>query len=354
MSLAVAPDGTAYVGANAITFMPSASSVQVTGGPTLGTYANGEWTTSVIDHDPTKNAPVTGVDIGANGEPLLWFRGTGPTGYSVASPSGASWSIADAAVPVAEYDGSNQKFARASDGSIVGLAYALTTSSRQLRALVGGTVVAVGSPVDFPAAPTFAYATGPSPSGAGPLFAVAVPHMDRIEVVAQFPNDIATSVSIPGGAGPSKTCPFPSVAQCSGSCHETSSGVEAGMFGLGWTDDGVAWLAYVVTHFDQKLAWSAQGDPGAPPEACGASITDASTGTLHIVRVSFDGSAPEEVLSIPVDRPETGEAWSADWEDPRVIDVRGVGKDLAIGIHTGWSGWIDPAVRVLRIDTSKL
>jgi len=72
------------------------------------------------------------------------------------------------------------------------------------------------------------------------------------------------------------------------------------------------------------------------------------------VRVSFDGSAPEEVLSIPVDRPETGEAWSADWEDPRVIDVRGVGKDLAIGIHTRWSGWLDPAVRVLRIDTSKL
>jgi hypothetical protein len=70
--------------------------------------------------------------------------------------------------------------------------------------------------------------------------------------------------------------------------------------------------------------------------------------------VSFDGSAPQEVLTIPVDRPATNGAWTPDQEDPRVMDVHGIGKDLAIGIHTGWSGWINPAVRILRIDTSKL
>jgi hypothetical protein len=257
MSLAVAPDGTAYIGANATTIVPNTSPAQFTGGATLGTYANGAWTTSLIDHDPTRNSPVTGVDIGANGQPLLWFKGTGPTGYFVASPSGASWSIADAAVPVSEGDGSEQQFARASDGSIVGLAYAVTTTSSQLRALVGGTVVALGSPIDSIALPTFAYASGPSPSGAGPLFAVAVPHMDRIEVVAEFSNDVETSVAIPGAARPILTCLFPAADHCSGSCHETASGVEGGMFGLGWTDDGVAWLAYVVTHFDENIAWSA-------------------------------------------------------------------------------------------------
>jgi hypothetical protein len=79
---------------------------------------------------------------------------------------------------------------------------------------------------------------------------------------------------------------------------------------------------------------------------------DSSTGTLHVVRVPLDGGAPKEVLSMPIERPGSRGAFGAgEFDDPRFVDARGFGKDLAIGVRTGWT---TNAVRVLRLDTSKL
>jgi hypothetical protein len=70
-------------------------------------------------------------------------------------------------------------------------------------------------------------------------------------------------------------------------------------------------------------------------------------------RVPLDGSAASDALSMPIDRPGTLGIFAAsgDGDDPRLIDARGFGKDLAIGVRTGWK---ENAVRVVRIDTSKL
>jgi hypothetical protein len=129
--------------------------------------------------------------------------------------------------------------------------------------------------------------------------------------------------------------------------------MEARAFALAWTDDGVAWLVYEVTAFDQIIAYGPQGDPGV--QFCVGNVsTDASKGTLHVVRVALDGSAPKEVLSMPIDRPGTPDVFQplGDFDDPRFIDARGFGKDLAIGVRTGWFN--GNAVRVVRIDTTKL
>ena len=81
----------------------------------------------------------------------------------------------------------------------------------------------------------------------------------------------------------------------------------------------------------------------AGPEQMGCSgsvVDDMSTGTVHLVRIAPDGSAPTEVLSMPIGRLLN-------------IDVRGSGKELAIGMATvGFTGM--NTVRVLRIDTTKL
>jgi hypothetical protein len=89
---------------------------------------------------------------------------------------------------------------------------------------------------------------------------------------------------------------------------------------------------------------------GEPVPGCNVSIAgDSSHGTLHVARVAFDGSAPREVLVMPVDRPAGALFYT--YTTTRPVDVRGFGKDLAIGLHTG--GTAD-AVRVMRVDTTSL
>jgi hypothetical protein len=114
----------------------------------------------------------------------------------------------------------------------------------------------------------------------------------------------------------------------------------------------VAWLAYVVTAFDQTISYAIEQEPG-PPLCFGQVTKDSSLGTLHLVRVALDGSAPTEALVMPIDRPG-GIARSDLYESVRVIDARGSGKDLALGVRTGWDVSKHSAVRVLRVDTTKL
>jgi hypothetical protein len=183
---------------------------------------------------------------------------------------------------------------------------------------------------------------------------VAIAHGDGIHVVGESAQAPETEVTISGTTAATPTCVTPTdQTMCTGTCHETSSGMEARAFALAWTDDGVAWLAYVVTAFDQIIAYGLQGDPGV--QFCVGNVSqDASKGTLHVVRVALDGSAPKEVLSMPIDRPGNGDAFEplGDFDDPRFVDARGFAKDLAIGVRTGWFG--SNAVRVVRLDTTKL
>jgi hypothetical protein len=128
--------------------------------------------------------------------------------------------------------------------------------------------------------------------------------------------------------------------------------MEDSAFALAWTDDGIAWVAYVITVFDQTIAYSVQGDPGAG-FCIGNVDKDASQAALHLVRAPLDGSMPEEVMIMPIDRPGGADAFQEYNGLFRFIDARGFGKDLAIGARTGWIGGPN-AVRVLRLDTAKL
>lgn len=85
---------------------------------------------------------------------------------------------------------------------------------------------------------------------------------------------------------------------------------------------------------------------------CGSYVSeDHSTATLHLVRVPADGTAASEVMALPIDRPDTQDIGQESDESVRLIDARGFGKNLAIGIVTGWN---THAVRVLRLDTTGL
>src|SRR5262249_50644430 len=149
-------------------------------------------------------------------------------------------------------------------------------------------------------------ASTPAPgSPAGPLFALAAARDEGLAVIAGTATT-KTKALVTSATAPVPTCHAPS--PCSGTCNEKAIGMENGAFALARTDDGTAWLAYVVTAFDQTLTYSsAGGEPGS--DFCAGTVTgDTSTATLHLVKVVLDGTTPPaELMTMPVDRPANGD-----------------------------------------------
>ncbi len=323
------------------------------GGVVYASYVGGMWTTSVAFDNPEKYTSVLDLEMAKDDTPLLWVLTDAPDTYSLLTPDPAGgWKVAAAPVPAV---GAWNRFTRASDGSIVSLAFKQTpTNAMQLHALVGAKDRVIGPPFSDFSAPDYVLAAAPAPASPSELlFALAMADEDGIHVFGESASAPEQEVFLPGIKEPVATCKNPEPTSCTGAtCHETSVGMERGSFSLAWTDDGVAYLAYVITTYDQDITYSLQGDPGI--EDCWPNVaSDKSTGTLHLVRVTFDGSPPKEVLTMPVERPGGGDAFSDINSSVRVLDARAFGHDLAIGLRTGWVG-TPHAVRVLRLDTTGL
>jgi len=337
--LALAPDGTVHLGA-----------LTKVGGEFLaiyGKYAAGVWSTSLVYHG---FAPVTGLEVGSDGAPRMWLKTTPtpPYGTSMAieSPAGA-WTIGAQAVPSTTTD---TRFTLASNTPVP---VAFNDNGTQLLALVSGVARNVGSPISNLPDFDFAVTAPPAPNAvSGPLFAAVVPHADGIHVVGESAIAPETEVSVVGTSPLTPVCPaFGSATPCGGTCHETASGLGLpGFFALARTDDGTAWLAYATTQLNQTITYALESWGGS--QMCRGSVTsDNSTSTLHLVRIRLDGSAPTEVLTIPIDSVMyDGSA------EPHNIDIRGFGTDLAVGLRTvALTPTVPvPAVRILRIDTTKL
>jgi hypothetical protein len=347
IALALGPDGAVHLASD------TTSQPDYKGGVVYSSYAAGAWTSSVAFDNPEKYTSVLDLEMTKDNTPLLWVLTDAPNTYSLLTPKPAGgWAVAAAPVPEA---GAWNRFTRGSDGSIVSLAFKQTAGGgEQLHALVGAADRSIGAPSSDFSAPDYVLAAAPAPGAPNELlFTLAMLYGDGIHVFGESASAPEKEVTIPGIKAPVATCHPPDPMSCTGAtCHETAVGLERGSFALAWTDEGVAYLAYVITSFDQDITYSLQGDPGI--EDCWGNVaSDKSTATLHLVRVAFDGSAPKEVLTMPVDRPGGSDAFSDLNSSVRVLDARAFGHDLAIGLRTGWVGQ-PHAVRLLRLDTSAL
>jgi hypothetical protein len=345
IALALAPDSTVHL-ASDTTAQPDYA-----GGVTHATLKNGSWSSSVVFDRKDKYTPIVDLELGSDGAPRVWIVTDAPNAYSLATPDGkGGWTLANAPVPA---PGAWNRFTLAADGSIVSLAFqGPVNGSLQLHSLIGGADKTIGGLWPDLGVPAYAVASAAAPTApSGPLFAVAMAYDDGIHVFVESKASPETESVIAGATPAVETCftPGPGGADCKGTCHKTTVGMEKGAFALAWTDDGTAWVAYVITKFDQTISYSVQGEG-----ICFGNVDkDASQATLHVVRVPQGGGATEEVLSMPIDRPGGADAFTDLNASVRFIDARGFGKDLAIGARTGWITGPN-AVRVLRVDTTKL
>jgi hypothetical protein len=347
--LAIANDGTLHFAADTSKVIYPQGKTTYIGGLTHATLANGVWSSSIIVPNVDGNGIRTrGLQVAPDGVPRVWFISSlyvphPPfVGYSVATPSASGWTLTEAQLPGGasmDLGGGRNAFTLAADGSIVSLALESAYPGDRLYALVGGAARTVGSVLSWGAdqsfIPSYTFTPAPVPGApSGLLFAAALADAAGIRVVGESASAPETEILVPGTQPPTPTCPAPDYWSCSGTCHETGAGMQS--YALAWTDDGVAWLAYVVTQLDQMIQFVPEGSPDSTPETCSIHVTqDHSTATLHIVRVTLDGQPATEVLAMPM-------------ATPAGVASHGFAKDLALGLSTS------AGTRVMRLDTTKL
>jgi hypothetical protein len=335
--IAAAPDGTVWIASDTTHEVAS----MFPGGATVSKrLGNDVWDETIVFDPSDRAAPITGLEVGSDAIARVWVQTMPPDGFSIGSPDvNDAWPLKPDATPGGV--GAGARFTIGSDLGVIALAdEAPQPSTFALHALVHGNDVSIG-PVDV--APT-AYAITDAPLPNAPptsaLFGVAILEGDAIHVLAEQDGASVEDV-IELGLTPA-SCTAPEQLQaCKGTCHEQSDGLDYGAFAIAWTDDGVFWLVYVITHFDQTVAYSLPSNGGV--ECLTQVVGDQSTATLHVVRAPLDGTPSHEVLTMPVERPDPFGS----------IAARAFASDLGIAMATGWIQGPN-GVRVIRIETAKL
>ena len=363
LALALSPDGQPVLATGTqdyVTTLGDAGQINITGenSSQLESLGPDGWHGTLIEPLPNGD-PVVGLEVARDGTPNVWTGEPPPHGYERATVNDAGAASTEAPVPS---NGVGQNlFTLARDGAPVSFDRTLTgpttAQTAQLHALVDG----VDYPLDtVPGSGSYAVAHPPSPSqpAAGPRAAAAILEGDGIHV-AGLGGQGWTETVIPSTLPFVQTCLPTSDLGCPAMpCHETAAGVlptantrgEAISIGLAWTDDGVAWLAYVAIQIDEQIQYASQSHG-----ACAETVASGGASyAVHVVRVPLDGSPAREILRLPVP-PIVGAtgytANSAQERTARFFDARAFGTDLALGFRTVDASGVT-AVRVLRIDTT--
>lgn len=179
-------------------------------------------------------------------------------------------------------------------------------------------------------------------------------------VVASFKDD-ALHVGWPGAAAtPAFTLPGTSQAiddsyvgkdrDCFGPGAFKETGFANVAFQLARTDDGTAWLAYLLSAYDITYDLGAICPSGLPTNCfCGPkeNIVDRTVDELHVVRVRTDGSAPVEALNLSLERQKGGDLGSSE----QLLQMRAHGNRVAIVARVEAGGG-RPKLRVVTLDAN--
>jgi hypothetical protein len=376
MWLALSPEGQPVVATDTQRFVnaPDGGYVAV-GGTQYEALGPQGWLGWVVQPAPGA-APVVGLQVASDGTPNVWVGA--PPRYQRVVPGDGGSIVQSAPVPGNNLGLGDNRFTLARNGEPVSFDIVASPGPGvmppfQLHAFFSGVDRPIGAAdvdgstgigpytvADFPA---------PSQPDAGALAAAAILEGDGVHVAWLDATSWAETV-VPSTAPFAFTCVVPPNTPCpSDVCHETGSGTlvqsngqgDSETFALARTSDGVAWLAYLVTQYDEQVRYApavpTSSSSGGGDECATVVDSGGSSRTLHVARIPLDGSPSSDVLTLPVANPGAFangyNANSAEAVTARLFDARAFGTDLAIGFQTTSNSGAD-TVRVLRIDTTLL
>jgi hypothetical protein len=322
-------------------------------------FDGASWTQTAVLPEAKKSFGAQALAIGSDGALHLWsVRWSPDTKYSAKhawQDAAGSWSVGDMPLP---QDATDFQFALTADGQPASFGSAdLGVDGWTLQSEIGGVQESVGSGAKSPSVLyffRFLLAEGPLVPG-GPAFAALTLHPEALHVV--WPQGGSyQEIALAGSAPLYPTCA--GSGMCDSICHETASGVEDGAMAIARTEDGTLWVGFAVHHLDMQFHYTPCGpNPGDCGYCVGSAISDNSTTTFHLVRVPTDGSAPQEVLALPIDELAL-DVWQGLFDGTKhAVAMRGAGEDVAIGLRTKLPpNFNQPVsqVRLLRVDTSQI
>jgi hypothetical protein len=328
------------------------------GGAEHAALADGAWSTSLVYDREDKGVPVIDLEIGPGDTPYVWIVSDAPGAVVLATPvDEGQWSAEPAATP--DTGGGWRRFTLTASGEPVAFDFEeiVAGSAWQLRTVIAGKEASLGAVVDdwSPGGYAVTHAISPATAApAGPPLAVAVMHDDGLHVA--WPVELGfTELVVDDSERLTPSCDASWDNGCPGPCHDAASGLERDAYAIARTADGVVWVAFVRTALNLDLRFEEHCDP-EPGCYCEAIVDDdQTTATLHLVRIDTAAPSVAEVLSTSIAPLQTFNLFSDLWTPVRLVDLRGHGSDLAIGVRTRTAG--DPlgaAVRVLRLDTTVL
>lgn len=289
----------------------------------------------VVYDSNQRYTPPYDFDLAPDGTAHVWFAtyeevGTNGDAHGVRGADGA-WAIGDAN-PVGEW----KHFALDVDGNPVAFGYVEAASGYMLA--YGPDTTQLGIPQDGFSPGRFRVTHAPAPSAppGSVRFVAAIQGTDALHLA--WPKDASyEDIALDGTAAPDYDC-VPQVDQdpndpsCPADCHEGASGLEYQAFAVARTADGLVWVAYVITHFDTVFSYESQCAEGYC--WCGAiPKTDASTTELVVLHFTPGVDEPTVALTMPLPKLATRNFYGGMWEDNRLVDLRGFGSSVGLGIR---------------------
>lgn len=314
------------------------------GGAEHAVFDGTAWTRTLVHDRDDKYVSMINLEIGADDRASLWISDDAPETCVIAQET-AEGSFTTESAPTVSDGGGGRWFSLGVDEQVI----AFDVRSEGLIASIDGderVVGSTGTSYDY----RITHAPAPFEDALGPTYAALLVQPTGLTVVWPEGDETWGEVAVPGSAEPVATCPFPDDDACTGSCVETSVGVEAPSFAIARTSDGNLWVAFVETTFDVDYDFEEECEEEAGCWCSAIPKEDRSTFMLRLVKVDPSTGAAEPVYAAPI--PRLLGRFTDLFSQPRSLDLRGYGTSLALGMRLRGVSNEEPIVRLLRLETA--
>ncbi|WAS95276.1 hypothetical protein [Nannocystis punicea] len=316
-----------------------------------------DWTEETA-HVGMAGEPLAGFQVLPDGRPHIWHFGDGPDDFRelVRDDQGA-WTGTPVAFPAGGYG--TPKFGRDAGGRLLAADMRKDDTLYWLDVEVDGAVQRLGK--NFNSSDWQHYFLVPSAQPTPPVgapFAALIQDENLLEVAWPIDDETSAAAQLSGFElleGQCEGTEFPDdEMKCPGPCTTTATGFEDSTATLARTPDGLAWAVVVTTQLDTTYEYTLDCQDRLGCFCLPSVVSDATTSTLHVFRVTMDDADPLEVLTLPLPRLAVDGAWSEFGNTLVATHAQAFGDSLAVGLrlHGALPGEI--VVRALRIELDAL